>query len=315
MITIVFLLLLPIVVADTLKVTINDPDGTPLSGLYADIVLSKEGFTQKESTYLDSMGSFSLTVDPGTYLLTVEARDASNDMDYFYVSKQVSSTDTLTVTAVPVAVIRGIVLDNYDNLVVGAALNFQCSSPVEGDFPYVTDNVGSFRVNNVRLGKCRVFASSGSSVGFVDLDLQNKLHQVELRIDKRTTSKNNVFLWLILVFLAGIVVWFFFFRKKPKAAVKGSKEEGIMLTSRMKDLLKTFNENENSVVKFMLEQGVPVSQAKIRASTGIPKTSLFRCIQSLEKKNIVVSSSVGKLKNVEFTDFFLSGRQPEKPKL
>ena len=45
--------------------------------------------------------------------------------------------------------------------------------------------------------------------------------------------------------------------------------------------------------------------------TGIPKASLFRYIQSLERKKVIDVKKIGKVKKIKFTDWFL-GKEEEK---
>lgn len=86
---------------------------------------------------------------------------------------------------------------------------------------------------------------------------------------------------------------------------KESKESGN-LNPRARDIMKTLNEKEKRVVDFILTQeGYKSTQASVRNDTGIPKTSLVRIFASLEAKKVIKIDSIGKLKKIELTAWFL----------
>ncbi len=77
------------------------------------------------------------------------------------------------------------------------------------------------------------------------------------------------------------------------------------LPSRAQDILKTLNENEQKAARFLLENNHQSTQARIRNSIGMPKTSLARVLHMLEKKRVVEIERIGKLKKVRLTSWFL----------
>ncbi|MFO8015622.1 MAG: hypothetical protein R6U32_00810 [Candidatus Woesearchaeota archaeon] len=83
----------------------------------------------------------------------------------------------------------------------------------------------------------------------------------------------------------------------------GGKQEE--LNPRARDIIKTLNAREKEVVDFLLAHNMKSTQAAIRNDTGIPKTSLARIFQSLESKNVIKVETIGKLKKIEITDWFL----------
>jgi len=77
------------------------------------------------------------------------------------------------------------------------------------------------------------------------------------------------------------------------------------LNPRARDIMKTLNEREAKIATFLLGNNHKSTQASIRNGTGIPKTSLARSFAMLESKNVVKIETIGKLKKVELTDWFL----------
>ncbi len=83
------------------------------------------------------------------------------------------------------------------------------------------------------------------------------------------------------------------------------KEEEKDLNPRARDIMKTLNDREIKIVEFLLEAGNKSTQATLRNATGIPKTSLARAFFSLEGKKIIKVETIGKLKKIELTDWFM----------
>ena len=95
-------------------------------------------------------------------------------------------------------------------------------------------------------------------------------------------------------------------KQEQKEIKDDSAQTSSELNPRARDIMKTLNEKEKRVVDFMLTQeGYRSTQASVRNDTGIPKTSLVRIFASLEAKKVIKIESIGKLKKIEFTSWFL----------
>ncbi len=200
------------------------------------------------------------------------------------------------------AVVKGVVIDSLDNLVGFAEIKLDC---MEGTF--TTDKFGTFSVSNVPSGPCRVFAAFRDGGGFELVDIQsNQTIYIELKLDKTIVNlpKQHNYLLPILVFVVFVLaVLAYKFWKKEKRLEKAVKAESH--SARIHDVLKTLKPKERSVVEFLLQNDNVGSQAKIRHSTGLARTSLARCLTDLEGKNIVSVERLGKLVKVRLTDWFL----------
>jgi uncharacterized membrane protein len=304
-----------------LTLMIKDQAGTPLSDHLSIIDFKGENYSEKFESYLGESAQASFPVEPGDYILEISARSV-NEQSLFYHIKtpiEIISSDKMELRALPVAQVIGLVIDEYDNLVIDAELTFQCNPQSDTGYPRFTDKVGSFRLNNHPLGRCRVFARSKNSAGFMDIELSsNTIHSVNIKMDKKTSKRTDFSPIFLTIFLPvfTVMLYLFYFKKKTqkKAFIEKNREmkplkEGlnINLTPRMSDIIRTLNENEKDVVNFLIEKGGNSTQTLIRQRLGIPKTSLFRCVQSLQNKNIVNTESIGKMKKVALTEFFLSG--------
>jgi len=209
------------------------------------------------------------------------------------------------------ATIKGVVLDSLDNLVSGAELKADC---LEGE-NFTTDKFGSFRIESVPKGGCRVYATFGEGVGFEDVYVENETVDLEIKLDKtivKLSERNND--WLVVLgmgILILIIILLYLKRlskkekKLEKKEIKEEKEIKELKQKRVQDILKTLDKKEREVVKFLLENNYKSSQAKIRHGTGITRTSLARRLKNLEAKNIVSVERLGKLVKVKLTNWFL----------
>jgi len=198
-------------------------------------------------------------------------------------------------------IIRGVVEDDLGNLISGAELKFQC----EGDFtsfPQKTDKFGSFFVQNIPEGKCRVFALHRGKVGYADLELSNnELYDVQVTIDRKEAFKD----YLYLVIVAIVVYLSYIFWKLRKKKQNDT-------TKRIGDILETLPQKEKMIVEHMLKHDNEVSNSVIKHTFMIPRTSLSRIVASLEKKKIVTVEKHGKAIKLKLSEWFLTKKEMEQ---
>ncbi len=87
--------------------------------------------------------------------------------------------------------------------------------------------------------------------------------------------------------------------------VPADEQTSANLNPRARDILKTLNERESAIATFLLDSGHETTQAKIRNTLGIPKTSLVRLFRTLEEKRVLHVDCIGNLKKIKLTDWFL----------
>ena len=137
-------------------------------------------------------------------------------------------------------------------------------------------------------------------------------------------NKNSSHLiWLIVILISliliGLLIWYLLKNdiinfKKKKPLTKEKVEENSKdieetsennISKKTTAILETLNDKEKKVVNFLLENNYQQSQSKIRHATKIPRTSLSRVLQSLERKKIISIKKEGKLVDISLTSFFL----------
>jgi len=138
--------------------------------------------------------------------------------------------------------------------------------------------------------------------------------EVEYVIEREKIS------WPIYLIPAFLIIPFMYilhsskkFEKKPKTkktVLKKKQERKIKKESpekeqRLKDIKMTLSEKELIVFEELLKNKGFMNQNKIRHLTGIPKATLSRTIQSLEKKKIIEKQNIGNTNNIRVKKEFL----------
>ncbi|MBD3259161.1 hypothetical protein GF371_00860 [Candidatus Woesearchaeota archaeon] len=219
----------------------------------------------------------------------------------------------------PTATLKGIVKDKLDNVVKNADLKFECSRACI-DFPSMTDKFGSFSVNALGTGHCKIYANYKDAMGFVSLDLEKgDLKDIEIELDKTVLEikepKGSIYEWPIIIAIILVVAGMLFMKYRPrkKKATKSAEvkkearreERAEKRSKRSEDIIQTLNKKEKQVVEFLMANNNQIHQAKIRHGLGIPRTSLARLVESLQRKKIVSVQKEGKAVRIKLTEWFL----------
>ncbi len=230
-----------------------------------------------------------------------------------------------TVYIEKVGFVDGFVTDEKGSLVKNAEVNLKCGDKFSTET--TSDDYGSFDFGIVPVGDCKVSAKANEQVGFQKVNVGvGNLTEVSVSLDSSFLATTPVYYFVIVIIIFVIVAYFVVriskkkFKKKKGAVVNTVTEINVEpqetivkeisigptgLNLRAKDLIKTLNAKEKKIVQFLLDHDDKGSQARIRDSTGIPKTSLARLLDNLESKNIIRIEKIGKLKKVYLTDWFL----------
>ncbi|MBW3011496.1 hypothetical protein KY326_04730, partial [Candidatus Woesearchaeota archaeon] len=182
--------------------------------------------------------------------------------------------------------------------------------------PVKTDHFGSFNRNVIGTGHCKIYANYKDAVGFVSLNLdKGELKDVEIKLDKTILhdipERSSFIFYAVLIIVAfGLVFFFMNFRmrkpkkKEVKPEAKEVKEEK-RTNKRSDDIMQTLNKSEKEVVEFLMSNQDKSYQAKIRHSLSIPRTTLARLLDSLQRKKIISIQKEGKAVRIKLTDWFL----------
>lgn len=304
----------------------------------------RTGIEDKTNEYIDSQGQLIYRLEPGSWRLELEIFDPETDgVKYYgqrvmYIQEQEPVLNRSFYLA-PVGSLEGVVVHDDGRLAGQALLDFRCSFGGQFDYPERTDQFGSFKLPVVPAGICRITASTRDRVGTAELNItQGQSHIEKIVLDQSAASLqlSTSVAWLIAggCVLVVLLIGYVLIRRRlksefkkeliPKARfarkilrkirrVRGTAEKAAEnekpageLNPRARDIIQTLNEREKKSVEFLLSQkSNQATQAQLRNSTGIPKTSLARVFQSLEHKKVISVEKIGKMKKVTLTAWFM----------
>ncbi|MBI2548518.1 hypothetical protein HYW21_04160 [Candidatus Woesearchaeota archaeon] len=324
----------------SLRLVLLDPETEqPLekAHVYLELVHLQTGETVKTLKYVRNHEPLLLSLAEGNWQIMVKINTPESTGNDYYRNFTLLLNTTRkelneTVYLNPVGSIRGIVVDNQGNIVVGAIIQFFCSSSLGDISEQISDEYGSFSALWLPEGSCKIAATDREAVGYTtSIVTQGQMNDVEIILNKEVQGKLRS---SVVFLLAGPLLFFLLFillvvmRKKKTNKVSttneteqeqggdrssvpqttGASQEIKQSTSqhndRINDILATLNPKEKEVVSYLLNQN-PSTQARIRYAIRIPKTTLARVFLSLEAKNIITVEALGKMKNIALTQWFL----------
>jgi len=332
---IIFLLILPAVLAqnefESANVVLTFVDAVskePIDEVYVNTDLNGE----TANYFLEKDQTLKLKLSSGEYRLKILI-DNPDSRSYDYYGETFLTVERGLVKIIylyPIGSLDGFVKDKLDTVIADADLKFDCNTIFSVNFPKVSDKFGSFSLDYVPVGNCKVYGSYKDSLGVEEVEIkQGEKNFVEVKLDTiliPPKSKDYSFFGLgfllfglfVLLVIGGLAYYFIqktrLVQRKERQEeklVKGLKEEIKEvknledLTKREKDIFKTLRDNEKKIVEFLLEQKEPVYFSKIHYKTGLSKGSLFRNLRTLERKNIVETMKEGKVRKVRLSDWFL----------
>lgn len=308
-------------------------------------IKQETGSTINLTKYIDKRGTISYRISPGKWGLQLYVDNTSTpQFDYFGESEYTITDDIVTraetLYVVPIGSLEVVVSDSSDNLVVGADVDFKCRSHRKSA---KTDRFGSYKADNLPAGECKISAASGNLVGSAMATVEmGRTKSAEVVLSEEVKVASLYYAYYILGAAILAAIFFLLYKvvkkrirkevkeeivkkvkiatkaradkkhaekekaaKEHKAEAKQEKEDKGELNPRARDIMKTLNDKEQTVVNLLVKSENKSTQATIRNETGIPKTTLARIFQSLESKKVLKVETIGKLKKVELTGWFL----------
>jgi len=293
-----------------------------INSIHVDLTLKniRTGDETRTLKYVDETGILELDLEPANWDIILKVDDISTDGNDYYVRFDIDSAreNQKTVYLFPVGTLRGVVYDSSDRLVPGAQIKFECSSNYGETGSTVSDEFGSFTAAWLPLGMCRISAVKDNDAGFHDVEInKGKLAFVSIALEEKVRPGKPTGLVIgIVLFIVMIIMAYSYAKKREekkevnkekvgRKTVETKEEKTEKISQRASDIIKTLSKREREITEFLIKTSYKSTQAKIRNETGIPKTSLARIFKSLEGKKVVSIESIGKLKKVALTDWFL----------
>ncbi len=301
---VIILLATVVSASDTLSITFTSPDNANFHGYFLTLAFG-------DALFKDTLNGSVASVPkiPGEHAFTALLDSSSTPAIDYYGSKKIpSSEDALNFMVFPVGYLQGKVLDTEGNLIPKAKLSFACFSSITVEYPEKTDGTGFFSVKYAPIGTCSLIASSGEAVGTAEFEVKKgEVTNVEIVLENKVAGNPlGVYLLgaIILIIILLLAIWWWKKGTAPKMKEKATPETEV-LPQQTNVILQTLNDKEKSVVQFLLENNNQASQAKIRYATHIPRTSLARVLDSLQRKKLVEIDKDGKMVDVKLTKLFL----------
>jgi uncharacterized membrane protein len=203
-----------------------------------------------------------------------------------------------SINFLPVGSVRGEVYSNKA-IITDAIVKAECSKGYGEVAEIKVNRFGSFSMDYLPVGNCKIYARSGDQIGFVEVSIQNgNVSRANINLDKKSVAEYSLF-FVIFIIVVVVVIFFIFYKSRKPKKQKPKQDK------RVNDIMKTLNKKEEAVVKYLIEHK-EAYQNKIVYSTNIAKTSLARVLLNLEQKNIVSIEKIGKSKKVKLTKWFLN---------
>lgn len=326
----IFLLIIPVVLAqnEPANVVLTFVDATSKE-VISDVFVNIDLNGKTTSYFLEKDETLKLKLESSEYRLKFLINDpATKGYDYYGEAfLPVENNLVKVIYLYPVGSLSGFVKDKLDTAIAEADLNFDCNKALNVNFPKISDKFGSFSLDYIPVGNCKVYGSYKESLGVEEIEIKQGMKNfVDVKLDAvLIPPKNKNYLSvsigtviILLLIISGLV--YYFTRKAKTLETKEKKEEKEIkelkeeikevksfedLSKREKDIFKTLRDNEKKVVEYLIEQKEPVYFSKIHFKTGLSKGSLFRNLRTLERKNIIITTKEGKVRKVRLSDWFL----------
>jgi len=211
----------------------------------------------------------------------------------------------------PVGDVAGVLALQNGSAAAFALVELSCSDGVARNT--TTGATGAFSFSQVRAGRCVASASVDGQVVREEFSLgMGEFRSLEIRAKK--TDAEFYAAAAGALGLGAIIIWLFA-GKKPKPS-QSAPEAGAsrqikkvkvekMPTQRQLDLLATLNGKEKGIVQYVIHHfPAAVRVSRIRRDLLVPKTSLTRTLQALERKRFLKIEKLGARQFVRLDDFF-----------
>jgi len=278
--------------------------------LRGSLVLELNGVARQYADSRDMVAA----LETGRWTAVLKAEDAAG-------RKFISKPETFNVAAgeyrtillemAPAGVLAGNVFDENDAAAKNASVVVRCPG-----FPQQranTDASGAFRMDFVPAGSCYLMADyeGRETNATVTVTQAREPSPVVIRFEIEVSGEGaQAFSWAAAVVLAVVLAAAFLIlrRKKETPAGEGKERKKPELPSEgMRAIMQTLPERERAVVEYLLSaKGKKAAQSKIRYALLIPKTSMFRIVDALEKKKVIERRGEGNRTVLLLSEWFKS---------
>ena len=208
--------------------------------------------------------------------------------------------------------ISGTIFFQNGSVASGVAVELACSGSYARSA--AASEAGGFYFGGVPEGKCSLSSKDGQEAAQLAVEVKHgDFKEVQLRMSKPDLSP-ILFAAGACILLLAAAAYFLFPGGKGKdggtARQKGAKQPPAppppnVVTKRQSDLLATLDEKERKITEYVQHHAPSsVRTSRMRRDLLIPKTSLTRTLQSLERKQFLKIGKVGARTYAELHEFY-----------
>ncbi|VVB98810.1 Carboxypeptidase regulatory-like domain protein [uncultured archaeon] len=295
----------------TLSLRLSMPDGAlpPDSIIYVNYA-DEHGIGYSTAIVAKQSGEAALYTNSEVKWLSLSYDDISTPAVDGAWSGEITGGGRVAIMLQPVSQVAGTVISESGQNPAGAQVELHCSSGTVHSAN--VSGTGAFSFGSVPSGECIISAGSRGEFAQQNVNLSHgSFSTVQL-----TLRKPRDYSYAILAALAVVILgaWLFFSRKKKEPEAKkqpGAKRKLVASspqtpTARQKDLLATLDTKEKGIVEYLMHHHPSsVKVPKMRRDLLMPKTSLTRTLQALERKQFLKIEKLGARQYVKLHEFFL----------
>ena len=227
-----------------------------------------------------------------------------------------SQTPQIPIELEPIGEVAGTLSNAFGAPVGGALVEIDCTGGFSANT--TTSPAGTFAFPRARAGECLVAADANGLSAKNDFSLTaGEFKVLDLQLKK---PEAPLALWAGAAIAAVIAAFLLYQRLKPSATAHGSETrqpkhvstkapapQSAMPSKRQSDLLATLDAKEKRIVEFVMHYHPgSVRVSKLRRELLIPKTSLTRTLQALERKQFLKIEKIGTRMFARLHDFFMN---------
>lgn len=286
----------------TYSFNLVDASSNPLTGNYYATITAFNNQTQIAQTYSQTNNSFlQVTLLNDARVVELILDDKSTQGNDYY-SKFDLKTKEQTVTLQEVATIA-IKLENSSV----AKIQITClRSYYRGVIDLQTDPVGH-AYTDIPVGPCHLVATKNEMQGSLDFELKKgELKQVIIPMQTKQEQSPVLIIIAIVVLLLILAAYIYLQKTKPK--VTAAPTEMRIIKSRQKKeneslaaIKHTLLDRELQIIEILQKNKGKTKQAILYRELLIPKASLSRTLENLERRGIIKVTQNGKINEIELS--------------
>jgi len=202
----------------------------------------------------------------------------------------------------------------FQNGSVASGVQVEIACPGAYARSATASEAGSFYFGGVPEGKCALSAKDGQEAAHLAVDVtRGGFREAQLRLSKPDITPLLLAVGAIMAFAAAVAYLLFSGGKGKQGGTAGRQKGGKqppaqqpnVATKRQSDLLATLDEKEKKIMEYVQHHAPSsVRVSRLRRDLLIPKTSLTRTLQSLERKQFLKLEKIGSRQFAVLHDFY-----------